>query len=98
MNYLDIAVPACTVQFKSTGVYDCILNIAGANAKALIKATSGGVFYIQSTTSTTAQDIQFYVSSTIKAFTMKADGSCLYLSTCNAVCDTKLKDDQQIVD
>ena len=29
---------------------------------------------------------------------MKADGTCWYLSTNNAVCDTKLKDDQQLVD
>ena len=98
VNYLDIAVAACTVQFKSTGTNDCILKmIAGTNGKALIKATSGGVFYIQSTTDTTGKDIQFYVNSTIKAFTMLASGACTYYSTIGAACDSKLKNDQQLV-
>ena len=71
---------------------------SGTNGKAQFKATSGGVFYIQSTTSTTGQDIQYYVSSSIKAFTMGANGACSYYSTIGAACDSILKDDQQPLD
>ena len=95
---LDIAAAACTCQFKSTATSDCVFNmIAGTNGKVVMKATSGGVFYIQSTTDTVARDIQFYVNPTIKAFTMSASGTCSYYSTIGAACDSKLKNDQRLV-
>ena len=96
---LEVSATSCQTRLISTGANDCILWMtAGVNGKAQLKATSGGVFYIQSTTSATGQDIQYYVSSSIKVFTMAANGACYYYSTIGAACDSKLKDDQQIID
>jgi hypothetical protein len=76
---LDLQASAFIGRLMSTGTSDCQLYMtSGTNGKALIKATSGGVFYIQSTTSATAQDIQFYTSTTQQSLTLNAAGNAVF--------------------
>ena len=67
-GHTTISTANLTFNIKSTGTYDCVFNLTASTQTAQIKATAGGVFYIQSTTLSTARDIQFYVNPSIKAF------------------------------
>ena len=63
----------------STGTNDCQLYMtSGTNGRALIKATSGGVFYIMSTTSTTARDMAFYTSTNQLSLTLYAAQNAVF--------------------